>query len=132
MNSQRAAQMRRWARHYLFPPAGVEVRRLIAILTLAVGLPRLPLLQDLFSFATQRLLPPETFGIVCTLTGILLLATAQGDRRLALIGRLSAAFGFVVWVTLAAATTSTTSFLIDAAVAASLLVETGTLRRSHE
>ena len=129
MSSQRSAQMRQWARRYLYPPAGVEVRRLIAALTLAVGLPRLPLLHDLFSFATQRLLPPETFGVICTLTGILLLATAYGDRRLAMIGRLSAAVGFVVWVTLAAATTSTTSFLIDAAVAASLLVETGTLRR---
>ena len=132
MNSQRAAQMRRWARRYLYPPAGVEVRRLIAILTLAVGLPRLPVLAELFSFATQRLLPPETFGVICTLTGVLLLATCHSDRRLALIGRLSAAVGFVVWVSLAAATTSTTSFLIDAAVAASLLVETGTLRRSHE
>ena len=126
MNNQRAA--RRWSRRYLYPPAGVEVRRLIAILTLAVGLPRLPVLAELFSFATQRLLPPETFGVICTLTGVLLLATCHSDRRLALIGRLSAAVGFVLWATLAAATVSTTSLLIDLAVAASLLMEAGTLR----
>lgn len=128
----RLQQFRSWARRYLYPPSGREVRRLVALLTLAVGLPRLPYMADLFSFAPQRLLPHETFGVICTLTGVLLLATCHSDRRLALIGRLSAAVGFVVWVSLAAATTSTTSFLIDAAVAASLLVETGTLRRSHE
>lgn len=128
----RLQQFRSWARRYLYPPAGVEVRRLIAILTLAVGLPRLPVLAELFSFATQRLLPPETFGVICTLTGVLLLATCHSDRRLALIGRLSAVAGVVLWATLAAATDSTTSLLIDLAVAASLLMETGTLRRSHE
>lgn len=116
-----------WARRHLYPPRGREVRRLIAVLTLAVGLPRLPLAGDLFTFAQQRLVSPEAFGVICTLIGILLLMTAY-ERRLTLAGRLVAALGFVTWVTLAAATTSATSLLIDLAVALSLLMEAGTLR----
>ena len=129
MNSQRAARFRPWARRYLYPPSGIEVRRLIALLTLAVGLPRLPYMADLFSFAPQRFGPPEALGVSCTLAGLLLLATTYHGWRLAIWGRLCAVFGVVVWVTLAAATTSMTSGLIDMIVALSLLMEAGTLRR---
>ena len=118
---------RRWARQYLYPPSGREVRRLVAVLTLAVGLPRLPLMGQLFSFAPQRFGPPEAFGVVCTLVGLLLLATSY-ELRLTIWGRLAAALGFVTWVTLAAATTSATSLLINLAIATSLLMEAGTLR----
>lgn len=118
---------RRWARQYLYPPSGREVRRLAAVLTLAVGLPRLPLVHDVFSFAPQRFGTPDVFGVLCTVVGLLLLATAY-ERRLTIWGRLAATLGFVTWVTLAAATVSATSLLIDLAVALSLLMEAGTLR----
>lgn len=122
-----AGGWRQWARRYLYPPSGREVRRLVALMTLAVGAPRLPLLQDVFASTPMRFGSPDLFGVLCTVVGILLLATAY-ERRLTIPGRLVAVAGFVTWVTLAAATTSTTSLLIDLAVAASLLLEAGTLR----
>ncbi len=117
---------RRWARRYLYPPSGREVRRLVAVMTLAVGLPRLPLVHELFPFAAHRFGDPAAFGVICTLAGLLLLVTAY-DRRTGW-ARLAAVLGVVTWVTLAAATVSATSLLIDLAVAASLLMEAGTLR----
>lgn len=117
---------RRWAQRYLYPPSGREVRRLVAVMTLAVGLPRLPGVAETFSFAAQRFGDPELFGVICVLAGLLLLATVH--KRRTVWGRLAAVLGFVTWVTLAAATVSTTSLLIDLAVAASLLMEAGTLR----
>ena len=120
-------RVRRLARRYLYPPSGRQVRRLAAVLSLAVGVPRLQLVGDVFAFAPQRFGPPELFGVLCTLVGILLLATAY-ERRLRISGRLVAVVGFATWVTLAAATTSATSLLVDLAVAASLLMEAGTLR----
>lgn len=115
------------SRRYLAPPAGRQVRRLIAILTLAVGIPRLPLVEDLVTFAPQRFGAPEVYGIACVLVGVLLMATAY-ELRLTLWGRTAAGLAFVLWATLAFATTSATSLLIDAAVAVSLLVETSTMR----
>lgn len=126
--AESGSRMRRRLR-YVLPPRGQEVRRLAALLTLAVGIPRLPLVHDILPFASQRFGPPELFGVLCTMVGLLLLVTAYG-LRLTILGRLVAVLGFVTWVTLAASTTSATSFLIDAVVAASMLVETGTLR--HE
>lgn len=111
----------------MYPPSGREVRRLAAVLTLAIGLPRLPLVHDMFPFAPQRFGTPDMFGVLCTVAGLLLLATAY-ERRLTIWGRLTAVLGFVTWVTLAGATVSTTSLLIDLAVALSLLMEAGTLR----
>lgn len=116
-----------WARRYLYPPAGAEVRRLIAVLTLAVGIPRLPGVAEVAAFAPQRFGPPEVFGVVCTLAGLALLATAY-RQRLTIWGRMAAVVAFAVWITLAAATTSNTSQLLDLAIAASLFVEVGTLR----
>ena len=123
----RMIRARRWARRYIYPPSGRDVRRLVAALTLAVGLPRLPFAVGGFSFAEQRYIPPSAFGVICTAVGLLLLLTAY-HGRLTVPGRMVAALGFVTWVTLAAATTSTTSLLIDLALAASLLIEAGTLR----
>lgn len=117
---------RRWARRYLYPPSGREVRRLVAVMTLAVGLPRLPLVHDILPFAAHRFGEPAAFGVICTLAGLLLLVTAYERRTV--WGRLAAVLGVVTWVTLAATTVSATSLLIDLAVAASLLMEAGTLR----
>lgn len=118
------SQRTRW--RYLHPPSGIEVRRLIAVLTLAVGIPRLPVVHDVFSFGAQRFGEPGLFGVLCTVVGILLLVTAY-KWRLMLFGRLVAVLGFVTWITLAAATVSSTSLLIELAVALSLLWEIGTL-----
>lgn len=112
---------------YLTPPHGRQVRRLIALLTLAAGVPRLPGVAEVLPFAPQRYLQPEVFGVWLTLTGVLLLATAY-RLRLTVWGRLAALAAFVGWLTLAAATTSATSLLIDLAVAGSLLMEVGSLR----
>ena len=114
----------RW--RYLYPPCGREVRRLISVLTLAVGLPRLPFVHNVFSFAPQRFGEPEVFGVLCTIIGLLLFVTSY-KWRLTLFGRLVAVFGFVTWITLAVATISATSLLIDLALAMSLLWEIGTL-----
>lgn len=114
----------RW--RFLYPPSGKEVRRLVAILTLAVGFPRLSFVHDLFPFAPQRFGEPEMFGVLCTIVGLLLLVTAY-KWRLTILGRLVAVLGFVTWITLAAATISATSLLIDLAVALSLLWEIGSL-----
>ncbi len=127
MNSERFLAARRWSRRYLYPPAGVDVRRLIALATLAVGIPRLPGVAEVAAFAPQRFGPPEVFGVVCTLAGLALLATAY-RQRLTIWGRMAAVVAFVTWISLAAETTSVTSLLLDLAIAASLFVEVGTLR----
>lgn len=114
---------------YLIPPRGVEVRRLIAALTLAVGLPRLPGLSKVLPFAPSRLADPTLLGVLFTLAGILLMVTAL-RWRLTWGGRLVAALSFALWMTLAASTTSATSLLINLIVAASLLGEVWT--QKHE
>ena len=58
---------------------------------------------------------------------VLLLVTGY-DRRLTWQGRAVAGLAFVFYVTLAAATTSATSLLIDLMLAVSLLIEVGTMR----
>jgi hypothetical protein len=100
------------------------VRRLIAWLTLAVALPRLPLFEPSLSMAVYPLgiLPQETFGWLFLLVGLALLATA-GRWRLILRGRLAALAALVAWSVLAAATTSTTSRLIDFVIMYSLMGE---------
>lgn len=123
---ERLERSRRSRWRYLHPPCGKEVRRLVAILTLAVGIPRLPIIHDAFPFGEHRFGEPELFGVLCAIVGILLLVTAY-KWRLQLLGRLVAVLGFVTWITLAAATVSSTSLLIELAVALSLLWEIGTL-----
>ncbi len=68
------------------------------------------------------ILPQETFGWLFLLVGLALLATA-GRWRLILRGRLAALAALVAWSVLAAATTSTTSRLIDFVIMYSLMGE---------
>lgn len=123
----------RRVRRYLAPPHGPQVRRLVAWLTLAVGLPRLPLPwpTDGPAFAPLRFLPPEAYGVLMTALGVALMVTAYRGR-LSVVGRLVAAAGFVQWMMLAAATPSATSLLIDLAVASVLLAEVWTVRAHDE
>lgn len=104
-------------------PRGRDVRRLVALLTFAVALPRLPFWPGSAVVYPLRWLPQEVFGWLTLAVGLALLATACNRWRLRPAGRLAAVFGFVTWVTLAAATTSATSVLVDLAVAYALLGE---------
>jgi len=112
---------------WLIPPGGVEVRRLVAWLTLAAGLPRLPLLADLFAFAPLRYFQPSVYGVLLTALGVALVITSYRGR-LAWYGRLTAAVGVAAWAMLAAATLSVTSLLMNVAVAIVLLREVWTVR----
>lgn len=103
----------------LKPPCGHAVRKMAAMLTLAVGLPRLPMFDAVYS--PLRFMEPWVYGIVMTVLGLALYITSS--RRLTAVGRVIAATGFTMWIVLAAATSSTTSFLIDLVVASVLLAE---------
>lgn len=116
------------ARRYLKPPCGRQVRRLAAALTLAVGVPRLPLFDGTeVVYTALRFVDPWVYGVMMTALGLALLATAYGGWRLRPWGRLVAALGFAAWVMLAAATSSATSLLINLAVASVLLAEVWTV-----
>lgn len=117
-----------WARRYLKPPHGCQVRRLTAALTLAVGVPRLPVFATAPSVDLLRFVAPWVYGVMLTALGLALLVTSYRGR-LSLAGRLTAALGFAAWVMLAAATSSATSWLVNVAVASTLLAEVWTLRR---
>lgn len=104
---------RLWA--LLHPFRGNEVRRLVAFLTLAVALPRLPFFPAPPIVYPLGILPQETFGWLFLACGLALLATG-GRWRMRLRGRLVALAAFVAWSVLAAATTSLTSVLIDAVI----------------
>lgn len=108
-------------RGLLHPPSGRDVRRLVAFLTLAVALPRLPGWPGPATVYPLRLLPQEWFGWLTLLAGLLLLATLRW--RLRVRGRLAALFALAVWATLAAATTSATSMMIDLLIMYALLGE---------
>lgn len=119
--------MMAWARRYLKPPCGPSVRRLVAALTLAVGLPRLPIFGAQVVYTPLRFVDPWVYGVALTALGVALMATAYRGWRLRPWGRLVAALGFAAWVMLAAATNSTTSLLINVAVASVLLTEVWTV-----
>lgn len=121
------ARGRRFARRYLAPPCGVQVRRLLAWMMLAAGVPRLPGLSDVLPVGRLRAGDPEMMGVVLLLVGVLMLATCY-RWRLTLFGRMTAALSFACWVTLAAVTTSATSFMVDLGMAACALAEVWTLR----
>lgn len=106
----------------LRPFRGPDVRRLVAFLTLAVALPRLPGWPGPAIVYPLHLLPQEAFGWLTLIAGVLLMATL-GEQRWRLRGRLVALFAFAVWATLAAATTSTTSLMIDLLIMYALLGE---------
>lgn len=111
----------------LRPFRGTEVRRLSAFVLLGVALPRLPGWPGAPIVYPLNLLPQEVFGWAALAIGIGLLAT--GNRwRLRFAGRLVAVLAFVFWVTMAVATTSTTSMFIDAMFAYAMFGEIVTQR----
>lgn len=119
----RARRLLRWIR----PPRGREVRRLLAGLCLAIALPRLPLVQDVFYFSPLRFGPPEAYGFLFLLASAGLLLTMDG-WRMEVRGRVAAAFTGVMFVTLAFASVSATSFLVDMLCAAAAFGEVVTMR----
>lgn len=115
--------MRRCIVCCLRPPRGRDVRRLVAMLTLAVALPRLPGWPGPVVVYPLRLLPPEVFGYLTLVVGLTLWLTACNRWRLRPAGRLAAVLAFATWLTLAAATTSATSVMVDLVIAYALLGE---------
>lgn len=114
---------RAWSRVRV--PHGSELRLLAAAISLAVGLPRLPLAHELLPFGPQRFGEPEAWGLVFVLGGLALLATCY-HGRLSLAGRAAAGIGAVAFVALAAATASATSFGVNVSMAVALAWEAGT------
>lgn len=103
----------RWVwRYTISPPRGPGVRRVIVGMLLAVGIPRLPFAHDALQFGGLQGAPPEVFGIAGITIGILMLATTY-HWRLTLPGRIAAGLAFVFFCTLAVATSSATSFIVD-------------------
>ena len=94
------------------PPRGVDVRRLTAFVLLGVALPRLPFWPGPLIVYPLNLLPQEVFGWLALALSLALLAT-MGKWRLRFAGRLAAMLAFVLWATLAVATTSATSMILD-------------------
>jgi hypothetical protein len=115
------ARLWRWIR----VPRGAELRLLAAMITLSVGVPRLPGIADLFSFAPHRFGDPETWGVLFAVGGVALAATCYRGRRSA-VGRIIAGIGAVCYVALAAATVSATSWGVDMSLALALAWEAGT------
>lgn len=120
------AKLRRWLR----PFCGEEIRRLVAAITLAVALPRLPVWPSTPAVQPLQLLPQEAFGWITLVAGLALLATS-GHWRLRVVGRLTALMVFSVWALLAAAATSSTSILIDLLIMYALLGEIMVLRHAE-
>lgn len=116
--SQIVARLARLAPH-LRPPYGLQVRRFAAYLCLAIALPRL-----VDPGGVAFILPRLPLGIAFGLLGVLLAVTCLAGR-LTLGGRLVAALGFVMFVTLAADAfaDSPTSALISLGVALALFGE---------
>lgn len=104
---------------------GAELRLLAAMISLSVGLPRLPLVADLFSFAPHRFGEAEAWGVLFALGGLALLATCYRGRLRA-AGRITAGLMAVSYVALASATLSATSFGVDVSLAVALMWEAGT------
>jgi hypothetical protein len=110
--------------HALRPFRGDDVRRICALFTLAVALPRLPFYADPPAVNPLRFLPPEAFGWITLALGIALLATS-GSHRHKLVGRLVALAGLIVWGILTGATSSITSMIIDVAIMWAMVGEIG-------
>lgn len=96
----------------LRPFCGVDVRRMTAFVLFGVAIPRLPGWPGPTIVYPLTLLPQDVFGFLTFAVGVALLLTLR-RWRLRLVGRLVAVLAFVMWVTLAAATTSVTSMFID-------------------
>lgn len=112
------------------PPLCAIPRLMVAWCTLAVGIPRLPIFSDT-QFAPLKFVSPEVYGIIMTLIGVAILITVY-HKRTEVTGRVVAAVGFVTWVMLTVATTSSTSFIIDIGICAILIGEIRGKRRCYE
>lgn len=115
------ASSTRWHRLalHLYPPHGIQVRRLIFAICLAVSIPRVIDPSGVF-FVIPRLPVGIAFGILSVLVGL-----TCWKWRLKLFGRIVAATGFVMFVTLAvdSASVSLTSALISSVTALALFGE---------
>lgn len=96
----------------LRPPRGVDVRKLTAFVLLAVAIPRLPFYPGPPIVYPLGIFPGEVFGWLALFVSMGLLLTAI-KYRVRAIGRFMALLAFVLWITLAAATTSVTSMILD-------------------
>jgi hypothetical protein len=110
--------------HALRPFRGDDIRRICALFTLAVALPRLPFYASQPVVNPLRFLPFEAFGWITLALGIALLLT-NGKQRHRLSGRVVAFAGLLIWALLAGATTSVTSLIIDLTVMYAMLGEIG-------
>lgn len=111
--------------HALRPFRGDDVRRICALFTLGVAIPRLPIWAGMQPAVNPlRFLPPEAFGWITLALGIALLLT-NGKQRYRFRGRMTAFVGLFVWALLAGATTSVTSLIIDVTVMYAMLGEIG-------
>lgn len=115
----------------LRPPRGVDVRRLTAFVLLGVALPRLPFWPGPSIVYPLQLLPQAAFGWLTLAIGVALLVTL-GRWRLRFAGRAVAVLAFALWVTLAAATTSITSMILDIMFAYAMFGEIVTQRDGCE
>ena len=106
----------------LRPFQGADVRRLTAVVLIAVALPRLPFWPGPSTVYLLTILPEAVFGWLTLVVAIGLLSTV-GCCRTQIVGRVIALLAFVLWVTLAAATTSATSIILNLAFAYAMLGE---------
>jgi hypothetical protein len=106
----------------LRPFRGADVRRLTAVVLFAVALPRLPFWPGPSTVYLLTILPEAVFGWLTLAVAIGLLATVSCCRT-QIVGRVVAMLAFVLWVTLAAATTSVTSIILNLAFAYAMLGE---------
>lgn len=123
--------MRDRLRRYLRPPRGVDVRRVVAFVLLGVAIPRLPFYPLDPPVYPLHLLPGEVFGWLALATALALIVTTD-KWRLHWQGRLVAALAFALWVTLAFATTSVTSVIIDITLACACFGEITATGRDND
>ena len=104
----------------LLPPVCARVRFLVAALTIAVAIPRIPGVTAPSS--ALAFFDPGIYAYVLLPVGVALAITSYRGR-LRFVGRFVAVLGFAAWVTLAFASPSATSILIDIILAVTLLLE---------
>ena len=105
----------------IIPPLCGRVRFVAALITLAVAVPRLPVL-DFLPSAPLGLLVPSVYAYMLLPLGIALAVTSYRWRT-HWAGRLVAMLSFVAWVTLVFAASSVTSIAINAIMAGVLFTE---------
>jgi hypothetical protein len=104
----------------LLPPVCARVRFLVAAITIAVAIPRIPGVTAPSS--TLAFFDHGVYAFSLLPVGIALAITSYRGR-LRFAGRFVAVLGFAAWVTLAFASPSATSILIDIILAVTLLLE---------